>query len=213
MSKDRILIYGSNELAIQIYCYLMEANIKVVGFLDDFKNIGDRIIDDVKVIGGFNDISRLFNLDVFSSVVIGIGYKHLNRKNKLFNELIEMNISISGFIHPTCYINKYSEIHTSSILYPNCVIDQRVVINKNVIVNLNTIISHDTKIGENTFIAPGVVISGNCIIGSNCFIGSGSVIKDNITICDNVLLGIGSIVTNDILCEGIYFGIPAKLKR
>jgi sugar O-acyltransferase (sialic acid O-acetyltransferase NeuD family) len=213
MGRDRIVILGSKDLAIQIYSYLIEANIEVVGFLDDFKNIGERIIEDVEVIGGFKDISRLFYLEVFSSVVLGIGYNYLSKKTRLFNELDDMNISISGFIHSTCYINKHSQIHKSSILYPNCIIDQRVVIERNVIVNLNSVISHDTKIGENTFIAPGVVISGHCSIGLNCFIGSGSVIRDKITICDNVVLGIGSVVVNDLLYEGVYFGNPAKLKK
>ncbi len=211
MNKQKIIIYGSGDLAKQLFFFL-ETKYNVVGFIDDFKNVGEKIIKDLMVVGGIKDVSRLYHSGFFQSVCLGIGYNHLKEKSKLSNELDILKIPVMGFIHPTCYINEYSEIHSSSILYPKCIIDQRVKIEKNVILNLNTLISHDTQIGNNTFIAPGVVVSGNCRIGSNCFIGSGTVIKNDTTICDNVIIGTGSVVIKDILNEGVYFGNPARLK-
>jgi sugar O-acyltransferase (sialic acid O-acetyltransferase NeuD family) len=211
MNKQKIIIYGSGDLAIQLFFYL-NSRCNIVGFIDDFKTKGEKIIEDLKILGGINDISSLYRSGVFQSVCLGIGYNHLKEKSKLSDEIDILKIPVMGFIHPTCYINEYSEIHPSSILYPKCIIDQRVKIEKNVILNLNTLISHDTQIGNNTFVAPGVVISGNCRIGSNCFIGSGTVIKNNIKICDNVVIGTGSVVIKDILKEGVYFGNPATLK-
>jgi sugar O-acyltransferase (sialic acid O-acetyltransferase NeuD family) len=211
MNKQKIIIYGSGDLAIQLFFYL-KSIYNIVGFIDDFKTLGEKIIEDLKILGGINDVSSLYNSGVFHSVCLGIGYNHLEEKSRIYDELLELKIAVMGFIHPSCYVNEYSDIHPSVILYPKSIIDQRVRIEKNVILNLNTLISHDTHIGKNTFIAPGVIISGHCRIGSNCFIGSGTMIKDNITICDNVIIGTGSVVIKDILNEGIYFGNPARLK-
>lgn len=50
-------------------------------------------------------------------------------------------------------------------------------------------------------------------IGNNVWCGCNVFINDGVTIGDNVVIGANSVVTKDLLSNGVYGGVPAKLIR
>lgn len=140
-----------------------------------------------------------------------LGYKQLEKKAAITNELLRLNRRLAKFIHESCIINPDSQIAQGSIIYQGCNIDQQVKIGESVLLNNSVTISHETVIGRNSFLAPGVVVSGNVNIGEGCFIGAGSIISNGVNIGANVIIGAGTVVTKDIPANVSVIGNPMRI--
>jgi len=143
--------------------------------------------------------------------VLGLGYKVLNKKLDILDEMQRFGASFKSFIHSSGFISSFSEIDSGVIIYPNSNIDQYVEIQAGAIVNNSVTISHNSRIGKGTFIAPGVIIAGNVKIGDACFIGVGSIIVNNVSIGSNVTIGAGTVITSDIPSGMSVIGNPMKI--
>lgn len=198
----KVLILGAGELGKQIRHFVSNCSEhQFVGFLDDFGSAED-------ILGKMSEIDTF--KDQIDYVAIGIGYFHLEFKNRLFKQLKEKGFDLLTFVHPSCIVDATAKIGEGSILFPGVIVDQRSQIGQNTILNCGVIVSHDCNIGDHSFVAPGVVFSGRCTLGDMCFVGSGSVLKNDVSITENVTIGAGSLVLKSIEKNGKYFGHPVK---
>jgi sugar O-acyltransferase (sialic acid O-acetyltransferase NeuD family) len=145
--------------------------------------------------------------------LIALGYKYLETKNNILEELIKNKRKQYTFIHKTAIIDSTARIGSGTVIYPNVVIDKNVRIGQSVVLNLSVNVAHDSEINDSCFIGPAAVMNGFSKIGTRCFIGSNSTIIDNLSIADDVKIGAGSVVTNNITERGVYFGVPARKKN
>lgn len=155
---------------------------------------------------------RTYDLSNYK-VFIGLGYKHLVKKREIINELLEKEIELLTFIHPTSYVSPLAKVEAGVIIYPMCNIDSMVTIKMGAILHNSVVVSHETTIGMSAYIAPGVIISGNVTIGNSCFLGAGCVISNGITLGDKVTIGIGSVVSKNIDSSLFAIGNPAIIKK
>lgn len=207
----RVIIIGAGDLGQQFYHFITHySDDKVAGWADDTKRIGDKILDK-PVMSGIKNLNQLdFNL--FDSIALGIGYKHLNFKLDLIFKLKKDGFPLYTYIHPSAFVDKTAVIDDGVFIYPNVTIDQRVIIKSGALLNNNVVVSHNSVIESCSFLAPSVTTSGNVKIGRKCFIGTSSVIKDDVKITSSVQTGAGTLVINDIECSGTYVGGP-KLRK
>ena len=207
-----LLIAGSGDLAqLMAYHARYNGNYNVIGFLDDFK-VKDTFEYGLPIIGNIKDAEKLFKAKVFDELIIGIGYKHLKFRKSLFNQLVDI-IPMANIIHSSGYIDKSVKIGTGNFILPGCTLDSGVEIGNNVVLNTGVTIAHDSKINSHIFVGPAVQIAGKVVIEEGCFIGIGSTIIDNIKINQDIQLGGGAVVINNLNEKGLYFGVPAKLKK
>lgn len=156
-------------------------------------------------------------------------------KNRLFKSLMEINSSIKYgtyrkkySIHDTfkfnginiqfygngeiicgqnSYIGNYSTIQSAT--------NYKVVIGNNCSISHNVRIYTSSNSTNQNFddISPKNKIEGDVVIGNGVWIGANVFIKEGINIGNNSVIGANSVVTKDILENGIYGGVPAKLIR
>lgn len=208
----RIAIIGSGHLGQQIaYHVHQDTEDQVVAFFDEFQTKAT-LIQNIPVIGGNSDVLKEFEIDAFDEILIAIGYKHIDFKKHIFEEL-KNKIPFYTFIHSSVYRDPSSNIGQGSVIYPGCIIDQEVVIGENVLVNVSCTIAHDTEIGSNSFLSPSVAIAGFVNIGEQCIVGINSTIIDNINISPKTQIGGGTVVINHIEKPGLYVGNPARFVR
>lgn len=144
------------------------------------------------------------------SFVVSLGYKHLEIKNRIINNLTINKRNIHTCIHNSAHVCKTATIGNGVMIYPLACIDFQVHIDDGVLINNNVVISHESKIGRCTYISPGVILSGKVTIGENCFVGSGSIISNDVSIGENVFIGIGSVVTRNINDNAYVIGNPLR---
>lgn len=145
--------------------------------------------------------------------IIGLGYKHLQKKKEIIDFLKEKGRKLPSIIHPTCFISKTAIIHEAVYIYPMCNIDKNVIIEAGTLLNNSATISHDSKIGQCCYLSPSITSSGFVTIGNYTFLGTGSIISNNITIGNNVIVGIGSVVTKNINDNQSVIGNPIKVLK
>lgn len=209
--KKKLAIIGSGHLGQQIAHYaISDGHYSEVFFFDDFAEA--EIVNGYRVLGNSDSIEKEFEKKTFDELLIGIGYKHLE-KRKFFFEKFKNKIPFGILIHSSSWIDHSVIIGEGCIIYPSCCIDMNVVIKDNSILNAGCTIAHDSVIGLHCFLSPRVAVAGFVEVDSQCIIGINSTIIDNIYITKGTQIGAGTIVISDIQKTGLYVGNPSRFIR
>ncbi len=122
---------------------------------------------------------------------------------------------------------------------PGAIIREQAEIGDNAVIMMGAIINIGAVVGENTMIDMGVVLGGRATVGKRCHIGAGAVIAGvveppsatPVVIGDDVLVGAnavviegvhigrgavvaaGSVVLEDVPCNTMVAGIPARVVK
>jgi len=190
----RVAIIGYGVLAKQIESIF---NIQASIIFDDF-------VSDAK---SLNEYVNYFSDYKF---IVAIGYKHLNLKSIITNDILLNGVFLKPQVHNSVFISNKTIINKGSIIYPMCNIDINVTVGYSCVINNSVTISHDTVVGNNSFIGPGVIVCGNVKIGDRVFIGAGSILTDGITIGNDVTIGSGSLINKNISNNKTVIGNPFK---
>src|SRR5689334_3447359 len=107
---NRVLIVGGGDLAKQINHHISnnDLNASVVGFVDDTMPLGSMRFNK-PCLGKLIDMPKLFNTDKCDTLIIGVGYKHLEFRKKIFEEL-STQYPFYSFCHSTSYIDVSAKI-------------------------------------------------------------------------------------------------------
>jgi acetyltransferase-like isoleucine patch superfamily enzyme len=145
-----------------------------------------------------------------------------------------VRIGNHNVIQRDCTIGVHSELMSHIELRPgtvigeSCYVDSGVKssgknrIGDKVTLRYDSIIARGCVIESNTYICPQVMTNnldhhgvevGGAHVGRGCFIGTQTVLGAGITIADKVVVGSCSLVTRDIPEQGVYAGVPARLRR
>ncbi len=204
MSKKQVIIIGAGGHAKVVADIVLKNNDILLGFLDDNKPIGTKVISNYEVIGNLNYINQT---DKEVKYVIAIGS---NKIRKEISKKYDLDYYIA--IHPSSQIAVDVNIAEGTTIMANSVINPCSKIGKHVIVNTGVIIEHDNIVEDFVHISPNASLGGTVHIKELTHIGIGATIKNNITITNNVTIGAGTVVVKDITKEGTYIGVPARLK-
>lgn len=207
-----LAIIGSGDLGRQIAHFAAMCGLyEVIGFYDDFKETNE-VVSGLQVLGNIANVLEHYEAGMFDEILIGIGYKHLAFKKKLYNEFSD-KVPFATIIHSSCHVDDTAEICSGTVLYPGCIIDQRVKIGHNNLLNLGCCIAHDSVIGPHSFLSPSVTIAGFVKIGEQCNIGINATVIDDVKIANQVQLGGGAVVIKDLHKNGLYVGNPSRYIR
>ena len=182
-----------------------------LGFVDDFCK--DDKVDGFPILGKVKDVQMLKDKNIFTHVILGIGYKHSLYKKDLFINLKEKKILFASIISKGTYIDKSVKIGEGSFILPGVTLDKDVVVGDNNVINTGVVIAHDSEVCNHCFLGPRVTLAGFIKIEDMCFLGIGTIVIDNITLCESTKTGGGAVITKSTFEKGLYLGIPAKIKK
>lgn len=207
-----IAIIGSGDLGQSIAYYCNNNGYHVLGFYDDFQK--EQTICGFPLLGKLKDIQDDFAAGKFDALLCGIGYKHFDFREKVY-ELYNKRYGIpfATIIDKSCHVDSTAVIGSGTIIFPGVLIDKGVVIEENVLLNVCVTIAHDSRVESHSFLSPRVAMAGFSTIGKRCMIGINSTIIDNITIADDIRIGGGAVVINSLSESGLYVGVPAKYNK
>jgi sugar O-acyltransferase (sialic acid O-acetyltransferase NeuD family) len=205
----KLAILGSGDLAIQItHLAQLIGNHTVIGYFDDFKTRGE-MVGTAPILGAIADVIDSFQSKMFDELVIGIGYKHMEKRAALY-EHFAPKIPFARIIHPSCIVDPSAKIAQGCILYSGCVLDMNVFIDANCLLYNGCILAHDSQVEKGCIFSPSVNIAGFCKIGPLVNLGIGTTVSDSISITEKVQTGAGTVVVQPITESGLYVGVPAK---
>jgi len=205
----RLAIIGSGDLG-QLIAHHAAASgeYEVTGFFNDFEAVG-KLVKGFPILGKVKDIQAFYESGTFDCLMIGIGYKHMETRKKLFLDL-QYKIPFANVIHSSAIIDASVRLGSGVFILPGCVLDMNVKIGDNVLLNTGVTIAHDTEVKSHSFLSPRVAIAGFTRVGEGCIIGINTTLIDNISIAPGTQTGGGAVVCESIEQAGLYVGVPAK---
>jgi len=208
----KALIVGAGSYGEVMLTYLQEANYNIVGFIDDdLKKIGTKV-QDIPVLGSFNDfVKRKFFID-FEVAFCSIGNNKI-RVNYL-SGLQMLGYETPSFIHNSVEITKNTIIGKGCCIFPNCTIMPYTNIEDYTMISVGTSISHHTIIKQGTLLSLGVVIGAYVTIGEQTVVGVGASVKSGpLKIGNNALIGAGAVVVKNVPANSVIVGNPGRILK
>ena len=206
-----LYIYGTGGFAKEVAWLVKRINENnpqwnILGFIDDFKEIGTNIYSELKVVGNSDE---LLNSDE-NFIVCAVGKSELRKKIVKMIQERYPNIKFATLIDPSVYLDESIKIGEGSIICAGSIITVDITIGSHTIINLDSTIGHDVQIGDYVTIYPSVNVSGSTIIGNCSEIGTGTQIIQMLNIGENCIIGAGAVVVKDIPEKCTAVGCPAK---
>lgn len=190
-------IFGNNPLSEMLLQYLTNDGIDVEGYCLNEKYLPNSNTLPLPI-RSIESICEQFGKENIA-IYLAIGYNKMNDIRKtVFEWLIQEQIQIKSYIHPTAVIDSSAVMGTGNIVLEGAIIQPFVKVGNSNIVWEGCRLSHHSSIGSFNYLAPNVILSGRTTIKNNCFLGSGSITKNSITINDRALIGAASYVSKDI---------------
>jgi acetyltransferase EpsM len=213
-AKDReIIILAAGGHAAEVYSYLQEAGMSVLGLIDEFKQPGHW--GDSRILGNFDDLQRLLQ----ERDSTPFGYITAVGSNAVRQELVARvgklpaTLSAITLQHPSASRGRGVVVGEGTLLAPGSIVTTRTHIGRHCIVNVKASVSHDCRVGDFVNLNPGVTVCGKVRIGEGAFIGAGATIIDGISIGAWSVIGAGAVVVRDIPDQVTAVGVPARVVK
>ena len=204
----KIVIVGAGGFGREILGIISDLkSYEVVGFLDVNPELKSRLVDNVPVIGGDEDLDRCKRQGV-ECVFVAVADSRLRRK--LATICRDVGFEMPNLIHPMSYVAPRTMDGHGCAVYPGAVIMHGCRIFSGVLINSGVTIGHDTVVEGYCNINPGTNVAGKVRINEGAFIGIGTSIKEAIKIGKYSVVGAGAVVISDVPEGSAVVGVPAR---
>ena len=200
---QKIVIFGTGELAQRIFFYLKNSEDEVVAFSANKSNIDSNELLGLPVVE-FENIEQKYPPEKFS-MFIALAYSDMNKKRaKFFDEAKSKGYELYSYVHPSTKIWDEFEMGENCFILAENIIQPFVKIEDNVLIGSNNLISHNTVIEKNCFLTSNITLGGHITIGANSFVGLNATINQRIKIGKECIIGAGTLITKDVNDKEVY---------
>jgi sugar O-acyltransferase (sialic acid O-acetyltransferase NeuD family) len=182
----KLLVYGSSEFGAVLRDVLADCGHQFAGFVDDVYP------DNPGVVGAFA-AARASHPPGEYGLVLAIGYKHLEARQRLFGAARAAGYRFATLVHPAAHVHASAKVGEGSVVMARAIVDRGADLGEACVLWPGVNISHDSSVGANTFLSPSAIVCGFARVGSGCFLGAGSVVADHRTVPDGSFVKAGSV--------------------
>lgn len=196
--QERVLVLGGGGgciLAIDIVS--RNSNQRIVGILDNNKDLHHKTIMGIPVLGGFELIESLWNDGFFDGAISTI-VKDPNERANIFNENISKGINFTNIISESVNIRLNVDMGVGNLIISGAYFAPCVKIGNNNFFAASANVEHHSVIGNNCLFGPRFTASGAVTIEDNCKFGMGVLVEPYVRIGSNCLVASGCVITNHI---------------
>jgi sugar O-acyltransferase (sialic acid O-acetyltransferase NeuD family) len=198
--------FGREVLDIIIAQNKVSKRWKMLGFVDENRELKGKVLNGYPVLGSFDWFSKIDLKEI--RVVCAIG-DNISKK-KVVEKAKGVGLRFANVVHPSVIMTEFVTLGEGVIICAGCILTNQITIGNHVIINLDVTIGHDSIIEDFCTLSPGVHISGRNKIGEGANVGTGAVTIQGITIGRWSIIGAGAVVAQDIPDKVVAVGVPAK---
>lgn len=210
MEQDKVLIYGINQQAQQLFYLISEDRAaEICGFVvDEGYKKENRLLG--KKVYEFPEMKKLFSAEEYQ-MVLSFGYKNMvkNREEKF------LKCKKNGY-HLFTYISKKATVYAEavgegSIIYPGVFLAPFTKVGEGCFLENGVSIAHHSCCGSFCFFAPNAVVCGGTEIGDYCFLGANSVVTNGLKLSKRTLVSAGAKLSKDTVEGSVCFPARGKI--
>ena len=184
-----------------------DGEIEALGFVDDNRDLHDRSVDGLPVLGDWSWFEGADRTDV--DVVCAVGSPVVCRR--LVERARAIGLSFASVISPLAHISSFVRLGEGVTVFPNVIINTGALVDSYCVLNVGVVVSHDATVGPYSNINPGAQLAGNVTIGEGCYIGMGANVIQGRSIGAWSVVGAGAVVTRDVPARVTAVGVPARI--
>ena len=208
--NERSIIIGAGTYGQTYAAYLAEADIDIVGFIDDDPSLCGEEVSGIPVIGNFDSLKTSSFKKSITNVYCPIGDNII--REKYLRESKKMGYKIPSFIHASAHIAPNVQMGEANYVLAGSVIMPHTITADYLMVSVGSTIGHHVNIGKSVFISSGVRIGANLSLQKYSFIGIGATVMSNIgEIGEEALIGAGSVIIRNVEPYTTVVGNPGHV--
>jgi sugar O-acyltransferase (sialic acid O-acetyltransferase NeuD family) len=196
--QERVLILGAGggcNLVLDILTRSVKQRAVII--LDNNKSLHNKTMMGVKVFGGFDLISEMWESGTFDSVISTI-VKDNDERKEIFEDLNSRGILFTNIIDVTANIRSNVKMGVGNLIVSGCYLAPSLTIGDNNFLAAYTAIEHHSVVGSHCTFGPRFTASGKVSIGDSCKFGTGVFVEPFVKIGNNVTVASGAILTGHI---------------
>lgn len=206
------VIIGAGTHGQVLYSYLREADINVIGFIDDSNELVGKKILGLPVIGKYSDLLSAEFKDSVDDVYCPLGINTI--RVSYLSSLKKLGYGTPSYIHPSVVIGPDVSLGEAIYMFPGNVIMPHTRIGNYFMMNTSSTVAHHTIVEEGVFLSSGVNIGAMITVKRCAFIGIGVTAMTGIsTMGENCLIGAGTVLIRDVPDKAVVVGNPGRIIR
>lgn len=187
----------------------INANLEVIGFLDNDKEKKGKDFYGVPILGGFELLDSFVGQDIYFLNTITRTTVDRYETSKI---IVDKGLKFMNLINPTVDLSM-TKIGIGNYIQEGVKIQADCIIGNNSAINVGAVVAHETVIGNSVFLAPRVALAGCITIGDGTLIGINATVLPRIKIGKWCTIGAGAVVTKDLPDYSVVAGNPARIIR
>ncbi len=207
--ENPVLIFGAGNLGKIALDIFNRNNVIVFGFLDDNKELHNKEIGDIIVLGETDDDGFLKLIGQKTEAFVAL---ENNKERKKVVEMLNNRRKVMpvNAVHNTAVVSVDAFIGHGNLVAARAVINPYASVGNHCIIHASAVIDINASIADYVQIGAGAIINSEAIIEEGAFIGSGAVLISGVKIGKNARVGAGSVVIENVADGTTVFGNPAK---
>ena len=204
------IIIGAGTYGEVYLAYLQEANVEVVGFVDDNPILQGKTIDGLPILGNTSELEKIKRQYNIEAAYCPIGNNEL--RVKLLSEAKEIGYKTPNYIHPSVILSPNIKMGEGVYILLGSQIMPYVQIEDYVMISMNVNVAHHSILRKGTFLSTGVNYGASIEAKEYAYVGIGATIMTGLHVLGSrCLIGAGAVVIKDVPDNAIMAGVPAKL--
>lgn len=183
MNNLEIVFLGGGGLALEMYDYMAQEGINIVGYCSPKED------ETLKGILSWLGTEKEVHNPKFN-YVIASGW--IDVRKKMINFIQMENAKIFNFKSSKSHISSFAKLNEGFFIAPYACITGNPTIGKYCFMNIYSSISHHSQLGDNIVLNPGARIGGRCIVGNNTIMGANSSLLPETILGEDVEIGINT---------------------
>lgn len=213
MDSTCVMLGAGQHAKVVIDAMLAAGMVRPCALIDSNPQLRGRLVFGVPVVGGDDQFEQLIRQGV-TRFVMGLGSAgNAAVRRRVFELGRSWGLEPLTVRHPTAICSATAQILPGSQILAGAVVNTDAYLGENVLVNTGAIVEHDCVIGAHTHISTGAKLAGGVHVGEGSHVGAGAVIRQAIKIGARAVVGAGAAVVDDVDCDVVVAGVPARPLR
>ena len=209
MQVNPVIIFGASGLGRVALDIFKSNDIVVYGFLDDDAKLHGETIDEVPILGSFDDerYTKLIGnkCDAFVAAEDAKVRRHLVEMLAERRKVMPINA-----IHASATIAPSARLQYGTLVGPDAIINSAAQVGDHCLINAGAIVDYAATLADYVQLGTGAVVGSSCQIAQGAFVGTGATVVPGLTVGKNARIGAGSVVIETVSAGNTVFGNPAK---
>lgn len=186
--------------------------LRVVGFVDNTLPV-DKPVNGLRIIGRLADLPDLMARHGVGGAVIGIGDNWTRAAVVQELRALAPTLQFPCVVHPSAQLAGRVQLGEGSVVLAGVVVNYGATVGDFCILNTCSSLDHDSRLGNYVSLAPRACTGGNVEVGDYSAICLGANVIHGIRIGCHCVVGAGATVLDNLPCEVVAYGTPARVVR